>query len=129
MSFSSSQFKKFAVAAALAADAKKGAEISVLDLRRARAVLSDFLLLMSANSHVHMRTLKDSIEESLEGYGLTPAHRDGRSNSQWTALDYGGLMVHIFLDEARGFYSLERLWPEAKSVSWAPAKKNSRRRH
>ena len=124
------------MAAALAADAKQGAEISVLDLRRARAGLSDYLLLMSANSHVHMRTLRDSIEESLEGYGLTPLHRDGLRESKWTALDYGGLMVHIFIDEARGFYSLERLWPEAKSVSWearakekAAPKKSFKRKH
>ena len=106
------------MAAASAADAKKGMEISVLDLRRARAGLSDYLLLMSANSHVHMRTLRDSVEESLEGYGLTPLHRDGQRESQWTALDYGGLMVHIFVEEARDFYSLERLWPEAKPIPW-----------
>ena len=104
------------MAAALVAAAKKGEKISLLDLRRAQSGLSDYLLLMNANSHVHMKTLRDSIEESLKGFGLGLGHFEGRSNSPWTALDYGGLMVHIFLKEARHFYALERLWPEAKRI-------------
>lgn len=104
------------MAAATAACDKKGSKISLLNLGRSQAGLSDYLLLMNANSHVHMKTLRDSVLESLEGLGLTPLHFDGRNSSSWTALDYGGLMVHIFLDDARDFYALERLWPEAKKI-------------
>ena len=121
MSFSSSDFKKFAIIAARSADAKKGSEISVLDLRRVQSGLSDYLILLSANSHVHLKTLRDSIEETLEQMGLSPLHRDGTRASRWVALDYGGLMVHIFIEEAREAYSLERLWLEAKRVPWSAA--------
>ncbi|OGR84957.1 MAG: ribosome silencing factor [Elusimicrobia bacterium RIFCSPLOWO2_01_FULL_54_10] len=106
----------------MSADSKQGAEISVLDIRKAPGGPSDYMLLMSANSHVHMKTLRDSIEESLEGYGLTSIHRDGSRDSKWMALDYGGLLIHIFLEEVRDFYSLERLWPEARTLAWEPQK-------
>lgn len=122
MSLSSSQFKQFAIVAARSADAKKGTDISVLDLRRARSGLSDYLLLVNANSLVHLRTLADAIEGCLDMLGVAPLHRDGARESQWVALDYGGLLIHIFLEKARGFYSLERLWLEARQVPWEPEK-------
>lgn len=130
MSFSSSQFKKFAIAAAESADAKKGLNIAVFDARRVPGGPSDYLMLVSANSHVHMKTLRDAIEYSLETMGLRALHRDGTRESRWLALDFGGLLVHIFLEEVRDFFSLERLWPEARKLSWnsKPEKRKSKRK-
>ena len=128
MSFPSAQFKKFSALAAEAANAKKGIDIRLLDLRRVQSGLSDYLLMCSANSLPHMKAIRDSIEESLEQVGLRTLHQEGSKGSRWIALDYGGLLVHIFHQDARAFYSLERLWPEASLVLWkGPAKKIKRK--
>ncbi len=103
-----------------------GSDIAILDLRKAQGSMSDYLLLMSANSQVHLKTLRDAIEASLEQLGLSPLHRDGTRDSQWVAVDFGGLVVHIFVEEAREFYSLERLWLEAKPVEWDTSKPKSK---
>jgi ribosome-associated protein len=113
-----SNFKKIAIAGARGADAKKAEEILLLDLRANPQGLGDYILMMNANSQVHLRTLRDAVEDSLEKAGLAPLHQEGAKSGQWIALDYGGLLIHIFHREARKFYSLERLWPEAKKVLW-----------
>lgn len=129
MSFPASQFRNFAVFAAQTADAKKASDIRVLDLRRTRSGHADFILISSANSHVHMKTLIDAIEASLEQAGLSPVHKEGLRSSQWAALDYGGFLAHVFLEGARDFYSLERLWPDAKEITWEPgARKPARKK-
>ena len=65
--------------------------------------------------------LQDVVEETLDKGGLDPVHRDGRNSAQWRVLDYGGLIVHIFHENARGFYSMERLWEDAVKVRWQTA--------
>ena len=72
-----------------------------------------------------MKTLLDTVEETLDQIGLDPLHREGNRDSRWAALDYGGLLAHIFVENVRDLYSLERLWPEAGLVEWedAPALK------
>ena len=123
MSFPSSQFKKFSILAAEAANAKKGIDIRLLDLRRVQSGVSDYLLMCSANSQPHMKAIRDSIEDSLEQMGLRPLHQEGSKGSQWIAIDYGGLLIHIFHEDARAFYSLERLWPEGSVVRWGTTAK------
>ncbi len=92
-------------------------DITLLDIRRAQSGPSDYILIASANSTVHVKTLRDAVEETLEQLGVWPLHKEGKG-SHWMALDYGGLLVHIFLQETREFYSLERLWLEARQVIW-----------
>ena len=101
-------------------------DIRLLDLKRTQGALSDYLLILSANSQVHMKALRDTIEQSLEQLGASLLHQDGTKGSQWIALDYGGLLIHIFHEEAREFYSLERLWPEASAVRWNETHRRSR---
>lgn len=121
MSLAPTQFRTFSIIAARQADDKKADDISVLDLRAVPGSLADYMVLASANSEPHMNALRDSIEDALEAMGLLRLHRDGASSSQWTVLDFGGLLVHIFREEARSFYALERLWPDAKHIAWEPS--------
>ena len=113
-----SNFKKIAIAAARGASAKKAEDVLLLDLKDSQQSLCDYLLILSANSQVHLKTLRDAVEESLEKEGLVPIHQEGTKSGQWTALDYGGVLIHVFHHGARKFYSLERLWPDAKKVRW-----------
>ena len=97
----------------------------MLDLRQSPQSLCDYLLIMSANSQVHLRTLGDAVEESLKNEELVPSHREGTHSGQWTVLDYGGVLIHVFHHEARNFYSMERLWPDARKVRWQASAKKS----
>ncbi len=128
MSLLPSQFKKIAVLAARAADIKKAEEILLLDLRRVDSSITDYCLILSANSFAHIRGLREFIEESLESLGLSPVHCEGAKENYWVILDYGGLLVHIFHAEHRQFYSLERLWEKAKEVPWEPPLKKTKRK-
>ena len=118
MSLSPAQFRKVAVIAAREADSKKAEAIQLLDLRHASAGLSDYVLIASANSETHLNALRDHLEETMEGMGLLPVHREGFKSRHWTVLDYGGFLIHIFHRESRHFYSLERLWEDARELSW-----------
>ena len=104
--------------AARKAEDKKAEDIVLLDMKKASGGIADYVLIVSANSGVHMKTLRDAIEESLYKKNLKPIHQDGRRSDQWMALDYGGLLVHILSFAARRLYNLERLWENAKEVSW-----------
>lgn len=115
-----------AVAAARSADAKKAEDILLMDLRRMPSNPADFMLIVSANSSVHLRALEDTIEESLDQVGLTPLRREGYKSGQWCVIDYGGLLVHIFLNDVRRFYSMERLWENPRIVEWNGSKPAAR---
>lgn len=117
-------FKKIAVAAARAADDKKGSDITLLHVRPITSV-ADYLLLVSITSPAHMKAVQSNIEMMLKSVGSYAHHRDGRNSDLWRVLDYGGLMVHVVHPRARDFYQLDRLFHSAKHVSWAektPAK-------
>ncbi|OGR83407.1 MAG: ribosome silencing factor [Elusimicrobia bacterium RIFCSPLOWO2_01_FULL_64_13] len=119
-------FRKAAVAAARGASAKKADGILVFDLTRSQGSVADYVCVMSGNSSVHLRALREAVEEELDRLELSPVHRDGMGSARWSVLDYGGLMVHILRDEDRDFYSLERLWGDARTVSWKAPRKTGR---
>ena len=110
-------YNKLAKAAAVAADDKKGDDIVILDIRKESNV-ADFLVIAGARSSAQMRAMDESVEEALGRLGAKVLHRDGRPQDRWIALDYGGLVVHLLLSEARRFYRLEHLWEKAKTVKW-----------
>lgn len=118
MSFTSTQFKKLAISAAHLANEKLAEEISLLDLRKSRSGVADYLLVLSANSQTHINALHDYIQDSLLEVGVSPLHREGRKENLWHVLDYGGLVVHIFHQQVRPMYALERLWEDAKPLPW-----------
>jgi ribosome-associated protein len=105
--------------AARCAEDKKAEQISLLDMHRVSGV-ADYFLLATAESSPQLRAVQDAVEEALKrDYGLDPLHREGRDSRNWTVLDYGGLVVHLFHRNAREFYGIERLWENAKPLDWA----------
>lgn len=118
-------YKKLALAAAQAAADKKADQIELLDIR-ASSDVADFLLIAGANSSAQMKAIQESVEERLLEEGVAPVRRDGKAKDRWMAIDFGGLVVHILLPEAREFYRLEQLWEKQKPVKWEkPSRKSA----
>ncbi len=103
------------------ADLKGAEDIVMLDLRKFSFV-TDFFLVMTALSQPHARALADAIQEAHPD--MNRAERDRRE--EWTLLDYGDVVVHIFQVEARKFYALDRLWGDAPTTAYPPVKKPKR---
>jgi ribosome-associated protein len=123
-------FRDSAKRAARAASDKKAIAITVLDLRQ-QSDVADYVVIAGVDSSAQMRAVEESIESALERAGLKRLHRDGRHGARWIAMDYGGLMVHIMVPQAREFYRLDSLWENPKQVDWEgndppPKKKKSR---
>jgi len=108
-------FKRLALVAAEAALDKKALDVRVLDIHKESDV-ADFVLIAEAGSTAQMRALEGSIEEAFRDQGLRVLRREGRTRDRWIAMDFGGLMVHIMMSEARAFYRLESLWEKAKVI-------------
>jgi ribosome-associated protein len=106
-----------ALAAARAASDKQGERISVLDVREL-IVITDYFVIASASSERQAKTIVDQVEEALRGLGVKPLRREGESDGIWILLDYVDVVVHVFRDEERDFYDLERLWGDAPRVEW-----------
>ena len=99
------------------ADQKKGEEIVALDVRGISSI-TDYFLIVSAQSEPHLKALRNEIELKLKEKGVQPHGIDGFPHSQWIVMDYLDVVVHIFAKDRREFYALERLWGDAKRVKW-----------
>ncbi len=95
---------------------KKAAGLVVLDLRGISGV-ADFFLVCSGRSTTQIETIVEAIRQALKAEGVRPRHREGTPESGWLLLDYGDVVMHVFLDETREFYALERLWGDAPLLS------------
>lgn len=100
-----------AVAALL--DEKKGKKVDIISVSD-KTALTDYFVIASAYSSTAVKSLADYVEEELEKVGIRPLHRD--VDAKWIALDYAGVIVHIFYDETRDFYQIERLWADGDNV-------------
>ena len=93
---------------------KKGRDITVIDIS-ARSIIADYFVIASATSTTQVKALADYVDEKLSvGFGIEPLHRD--SDKKWIAIDYGSVIVHIFYEEMREFYQLERLWSDGTNT-------------
>ena len=107
-----------ATVAARAADEKKGHDIIVLDVAAILAIAELFVVLDAPNRRL-VRTLVDEIEEAVRrATGRAPRRVEGVKEQQWVLMDYGDVVVHVFLDEIRHFYEIERLYRDAPVVAW-----------
>lgn len=95
---------------------KKAEALVVLDLQGLSTV-ADYFVVCSARSPAQMDTIAESVQGALRGQGRRLRHREGRAASGWLLLDCGDVVVHVFLDETRAFYALERLWGDAPVLS------------
>jgi ribosome-associated protein len=101
---------------ARAALAKKAESLQVLDLQGISGI-TDYFVICCGQSTTQLQAIADAIEASLKAEGVRVAHREGRPESGWMLLDYGDVVVHVFLPETREFYALERLWGDAPELS------------
>ena len=108
--------KEVAYAVTKALDEKKGMDIKLLRINEVSS-LADYFLICTGTSNTHVKTLCDYAEYTLEQLGEKLLGREGHRGNTWVLLDYGSLVVHVFTDEARAFYSLERLWADAEQVN------------
>ena len=102
--------------AAHAALDKKAIDLGVLD-QQGLSRGADFFLVCSARSTPQADTIAEAIRSVLRAKGVRPRHNEGSAESGWLLLDYGDVVMHVFLEETRGFYALERLWGDAPLVS------------
>ena len=107
--------KEIAYAVTKALDEKKGMNIKLLKIDKVSS-LADYFLICTGTSNTHVRTLCDYAEYTLEQLGEPMLGREGHRGNAWELLDYGTIVVHVFTEEAREFYSLERLWADAEVV-------------
>ncbi len=107
--------KEVAIAVTKALDEKKGLNIKLLKIDQVSS-LADYFLICTGTSNTHVKTLCDYAEYTLEQLGEPMLGREGHRGNTWELLDYGSLVVHVFTEEAREFYSLERLWADAEQV-------------
>jgi len=105
--------KKIALLAATAAEEKKAENIVILDMREV-ITFTDYFFICSADSTIQAQAISQSIREQLEKSGISVWHLEGYGEGKWILLDYGDVIMHIFLEEPRSFYNLERLWGDAK---------------
>ncbi|MDN5294425.1 MAG: ribosome-associated protein [Eubacteriales bacterium] len=105
-----------AILAAKAADEKKAKDIVILDISRISTVADYFVILSVANSP-QMQAVIDNIEDRMIKAGYGSCRREGDSRNPWVLLDYGDVVVHLFREEERNFYNLERLWGDAERIT------------
>lgn len=107
--------KEMALTLAKTLDEKKGADIRVLDTA-GLTTLADYFVICTASSITQIKALSEACEKVMEDLGEPPHHIEGRRGGSWVLLDFSAVVVHLFLDEARKFYGLERLWNDASPV-------------
>ena len=108
--------KELAIIAAKALDEKKGKEISAIEITDLTN-LADFFVIATGGYTTQINSLCDAVENDMkEQAGEAPLHREGHRDGTWVLLDYGCVAVHVFSQEAREFYDLERLWSDGKPL-------------
>ena len=108
--------KEMAEFAAKIAEDKKGTDITVLEVSDV-TIIADYFVICTCGSTIHIKTIADEIElkfkQNLEIY---PHHIEGYESRSWILMDYHDILIHLFLKETREFYSIERLWSDARKV-------------
>ena len=107
--------KEVAYEVTKALDSKKGMDIQLLKIDKVSS-LADYFLICTGTSNTHVKTLCDYAEYEMEQLGETMLGREGHRGNTWELLDYGSVVVHVFTEEAREFYDLERLWADAEQI-------------
>ena len=107
--------RELAEIAVKALDSKKGKEIRLIRIDKI-TTLAEYFVICTGTSNTQINALCDEVEKELDQLGEQPIHREGYRGGTWVLLDYGCVVVHIFNDEARKFYSLEHLWADGEEV-------------
>jgi ribosome-associated protein len=106
---------ELAVKAAKTLDNKKAKDLKVIGIRDV-SILADYFVLATGTSSTHVKALADETEYQLVESGVKPNHKEGYRSNSWVLLDYGNIVVHVFTEESRKFYDLDRLWQDGEIV-------------
>lgn len=107
--------REMAEIAVKALDSKKGKEIRLIRIDKI-TTLAEYFVICTGTSNTQINALCDAVEKELTEKGEEPLHREGYRGGTWVLLDYGCVVIHVFNDEARKFYSLEHLWADGEEV-------------
>ncbi len=94
---------------------KKAKDIVALDITDVTS-LGNYFIICSCTSSTQLRACTDEVEEKMKEKGFSLAHKEGYQGGTWILMDYNDVIVHIMLEETREFYSLEKLWSDAKKI-------------
>jgi ribosome-associated protein len=114
---SSAGSREIAAAAARAAADKQAEDVVVLDVHDL-IVITDLFVICTGTSDRHVKTVVEEVEKALRGLGQKPVRREGEQEARWVLLDYVDVVVHVFAEEERDYYDLERLWRDAPRLGW-----------
>ena len=94
---------------------KKGLDIKVIEISDV-SVIADYMVIETGNSSTHVKALADEVETQLDDMGISVSHIEGYRSNSWILLDYIDIIVHVFSNEAREYYDLERLWEDGTDI-------------
>ena len=98
-----------------ALDSKKALDIKVIKIQDISAI-ADYFVIATGTSSTHVKALADELEAQLDEAGISVSHVEGYRSNSWILLDYVDVVVHVFSDEAREYYDLERLWQDGEII-------------
>ena len=107
--------KELVLEAAEIAGEKKANDIQILDLE-GLTVIADYFLICSGNSDTQVKAIARAVEEKLAAEGIVPRKVAGKQEARWVLLDYADFVVHVFHENDRKYYELERLWADAEKI-------------
>lgn len=113
----SEESREAAVAAARSAFAKQAEGVAILDVH-GLIVITDYFVIASGETERQVKTIVEEVEKALRELGRKPVRREGETEGRWVLLDYVDVVVHVFADEEREYYDLERLWRDAPRIEW-----------
>lgn len=111
----SEESREAAVAAARSASAKQAEGVAILDVH-GLIVITDYFVIASGETDRQVRTIVEEVEKALRDLDRKPVRREGETEGRWVLLDYVDVVVHVFAEEEREYYDLERLWRDAPRV-------------
>ena len=109
---------ELAILLARTLDSKKGGDLKVLKTE-GLTTLADYFVICTATSNTQVKAMSDACEEAVEQNGERAHHIEGHRGGTWLLMDFSAVVVHVFTDEARKFYDLERLWSDAEELDMA----------
>lgn len=95
---------------------KKAKDVKVIDIREV-SVMADYFIIASGTNQNQVQAMVDNVDEALGRAGYEASHVEGYRNSNWILMDYKDIIVHVFDEENRLFYDLERIWRDGKEIS------------
>jgi ribosome-associated protein len=105
-----------AIEAARIAISKKAKDTLILELKNL-STITDYFIICSGESFTQVKTIAETIEEKFSKNKIFPLGKEGLNSARWVLMDYGDIVIHIFHDESRAYYELEKLWLDAPRIS------------